>query len=1716
MSNFANVYLGAAPNDETGDPLRNAFDKINRNFANVTIALVDIDIAAPVTSVAGRTGNVVLTISDVSGSASTSYVNSQVLASNIGSQQYTDSQIAAANANVNAELDTLFSNAAIQADQIAVLDANLGVATANITVLFNTIGAGAVTQSDLDIINANVSAANAAIITANVYNTAYTSTINAQLSGYIAANTNAANAATITANTVMKSYVDAQVATTNGNIFTANAVMTNYSDYQDGLIVAAWTANAASQESQITSLRANIIAANAAIITANTAMKGYVDTQVATANVLMKGYADNQIAITTANWTANAASQEGKITSINANVAGANAAIITANTAMKSYVDAQTVIVNSNIVTANAATTNHINTINSELSGYINSNTNAVNGSITTANTAMKGYVDTLNLNLSAAILSNTNAANAAAVTANTEMTGYVNTLRLNALAIQGNTNANIVLANVYNIAYTDTINSELSGYIVANTNAANAAIITANTAMKSYVDYNNGLTTTAWLANAAIQEDEITILRGNIITVNANLNAFETYANATFGTSSYGNANVATYLPIDPTIIGIQSNVSTNTIDIATLISNAAVQSNDINSLRGNINGANAAIITANTAMKGYVDAQTVILNNNITANTNAANAAIITANTAMKGYVDTQVATANLAMQGYVDAVTTAWTANAAIQSIQLNSLATGANANTAAYLPSYAGSTGATLTTAAQLNITSIGTLSGLAVSGATSLSTLSTTGNVAIGGNLQVTGNINFTGDVIQNNVTTVYGQFFGDPATGFDALYAGIPVGYTVLPSTPFQITTDSNTYAQLNQQNLSSGINASSDYVVTADNGTDATHYGDFGIGSSTYAYDDLTAIGTNDIYLLGVGFNSNGPYVGNVGNVIISSSNGQIKLATGGAHQSNVVAVVNNNTFDILSAVISTSTTSGALQVAGGAGIVGNLYVGGRLVIDGTGVDVLANLTTTTNSIISTNANVAGANAAIITANTAMKGYVDYNDGLTTTAWTANAASQEGKITSINANIVAANAAIITANTAMQGYVDYQDSLITTAWTANAASQESQITSLRANIIAANAAIITANTAMKSYVDYNDGLTTTAWTANAATQSIALNSLAIGANANTAAYLITATGNIKASSFITTAGIYWANGAAYTSPNTSTGDGNVTIVGSAINLTLSGPGTTTIGSSTAIPVITTDVYGRIATLATSVVVAPAGTLSGTALPAAVITSSLTSVGTLTSGTWNAGIIGGTYGGTGINNGANTLTLGGSYTLNQSVASASSPTFTGTNFSSIPNSALVNSSITLGLTVITLGSTVNTITLTGNISGGNVAGSLYDNGIRVVSTSTGAGNLTIASGGINLTATGPGATTAGSSTAIPIITTDVYGRVSTLTTAAVVAPAGTLSGSTLAAGVTASSLTSVGTLGSLSVTGAITGTSFNSITGLSSTTPAADGVAAVGTSTTVARADHVHVAPTSVTGSAGNAPAGTLTGGTLNATVLASSLTSVGTLASLTVTATITGSVSGSAGSVAASGITGTTLASGVTASSLTSVGTLTSVTVSGVANISGNTNVGSNIVATANTNTQNIGTASNVFATVYATTFSGVSTTAKYADLAENYQADRAYAPGTVLMFGGAKEVTLASVDTTRIAGVVSTNPAHLMNSRLQGDTVVAVALQGRAPCRVIGPVEKGDMLVSAGSGYAKVNNTPLAGQVIGKAVGEYTENTYAYNIVEIVVGRL
>mgnify|MGYP000007515430 CR=1 FL=1 len=103
--------------------------------------------------------------------------------------------------------------------------------------------------------------------------------------------------------------------------------------------------------------------------------------------------------------------------------------------------------------------------------------------------------------------------------------------------------------------------------------------------------------------------------------------------------------------------------------------------------------------------------------------------------------------------------------------------------------------------------------------------------------------------------------------------------------------------------------------------------------------------------------------------------------------------------------------------------------------------------------------------------------------------------------------------------------------------------------------------------------------------------------------------------------------------------------------------------------------------------------------------------------------------------------------------------------------------------------------------------------------------------------------------------------------------------------------------------------------------------------------------------------------------------------------------------------------------------------------------------------------------------------------------------------------------MFGGDKEVTVSTTDGDhRVAGVVSTDPSYLMNSGLTGDYAVELALQGRVPCAVVGPVAKGDLMISAPDGRARAVKSAAAGTVIGKSLENFDG---VYGVIEIVVGR-
>jgi len=130
----------------------------------------------------------------------------------------------------------------------------------------------------------------------------------------------------------------------------------------------------------------------------------------------------------------------------------------------------------------------------------------------------------------------------------------------------------------------------------------------------------------------------------------------------------------------------------------------------------------------------------------------------------------------------------------------------------------------------------------------------------------------------------------------------------------------------------------------------------------------------------------------------------------------------------------------------------------------------------------------------------------------------------------------------------------------------------------------------------------------------------------------------------------------------------------------------------------------------------------------------------------------------------------------------------------------------------------------------------------------------------------------------------------------------------------------------------------------------------------------------------------------------------------------------------------------------------------------------------------------------------------------------AQYSDVAEKYIGDAQYESGTVVIFGGDHEVTTTELThDPRVAGVVSTAPAYLMNSHLEATYVIDLALTGRVPCKVKGVVAKGDLIVSsqtAGVGMKLQQESYNVGCVIGKALE--SKDTADVGVIEVVVGRL
>ena len=431
-------------------------------------------------------------------------------------------------------------------------------------------------------------------------------------------------------------------------------------------------------------------------------------------------------------------------------------------------------------------------------------------------------------------------------------------------------------------------------------------------------------------------------------------------------------------------------------------------------------------------------------------------------------------------------------------------------------------------------------------------------------------------------------------------------------------------------------------------------------------------------------------------------------------------------------------------------------------------------------------------------------------------------------------------------------------------------------------------------------------------------------------------------------------------------------------------------------------------------------------------------------------------------------------------------------------------------------------------STAGLITATGNIastanvSGGNIIGTLVGNVTGTTVSVTGnitGGNLNAAGLSLSSNVVSQIATTA-NVTGGNLISTSVTQAANSIVTGAITTPSWTTTGvgiRTVASTYTDSSTGAAGTAASNHVH-VLAQPTIEATNSLATTTTAATlyiaGAPANGTNMTVTNpyavlvnAGNVGVtaninggniisaaAVSAVSVSAsGNITGGNVLGGAnVNATLFTG--TTVSVTGTVTAASVVGGVMTGSSVSV-----TGTVTAASVVGGVMSG----TSLTVS-TGNISGG-----NINNNNTTGVGNIGTSTVAFNTVFAK-----ATSAQYADLAEWYEADADYPPGTVLIFGGDREVTEAiGINDVRVAGVVSTNPAHIMNAGLEAPHIAAVALTGRVPTLVVGAVAKGDMMVTAGGGRAKACAEPRMGSVIGKALQDHPGGQ---GTIEIVVGRL
>ena len=487
------------------------------------------------------------------------------------------------------------------------------------------------------------------------------------------------------------------------------------------------------------------------------------------------------------------------------------------------------------------------------------------------------------------------------------------------------------------------------NGYFLTNINAGNIV-----------GSYGNGDVANYLASNAAV-----TILTTGNITTAANVSGSYLLGNIRSATGGYDDANVAAYT-------GALTNLTGNVTTTANVQGSYLL--GNIRSATGGYDDANVAAytgaltnLTGNVTTTANVQGAYVLGNGYFLTNINASNIVGSYGNSDVANYL---ASGANIRIDTLGNITTTANIAGNYllgngyfVTGIQYGNIA-GAygNANVKSYLESGAtinanfgtgtvttsgnisgGNIGGalvsgTLTTAAQPNITTLGTLVSLDVSANITAGGISMAQGNATIGNLYVTGNTTIAGNITQ--ISGNSGQFFGNASTGFNALYAGLPAGFTLLPQSVMNYVTSFNGYSQVNNQNQNGGDEATVDYVLTGNNGDDETYYFDIGYTSSGFngsiagANNAMgTAVETNDAYM----YTTANVAAGQIGNLILATvdTNSQIRFVVGGRNMGNTALRINApNT-------VSANSISGTITVQGGAGINGNINASGNITGD-------------------------------------------------------------------------------------------------------------------------------------------------------------------------------------------------------------------------------------------------------------------------------------------------------------------------------------------------------------------------------------------------------------------------------------------------------------------------------------------------------------------------------------------------------------------------------------------------------------------------------------------------------------------------------------------------------------------------------------------------------------------------------------------------------